>query len=184
MSANGHKSPPTVGFITVMENTQLGLFGGYLVLNAAGRPVEFHCTAPVQPSRAQEILYGPTLRPFLYGEQIAKALLHRAKSKPLLVCTDEWPAMAVRPLIGSPVLWVDATGDEQPEHHDVPHAEATRADMLRFTLGEQSVAVLTTHQDDRRQVTDHWTEHLQDFDLAEPFQRIRDAIKEAQSAAA
>ena len=67
-----------LGFLTVVEDQKSGLFGGYLVLNSAGRPLEFHCTAPVKPTRAQEILYGPTLKSYLYGEQIGKTLLDHA----------------------------------------------------------------------------------------------------------
>jgi len=59
------KSKPALGFLTVVDHPQYGLFGGYLVLTAAGRPLEFHCTAPIKPNRAQEILYGPTLHAFL-----------------------------------------------------------------------------------------------------------------------
>ena len=180
MPAGSHKSVPTIGFLTVIEDPQFGLFGGYLVLNTAGRPVEFHCTAPVKPSRAQEILYGPTLRPFLYGEQIAKALVGRAKSEPLLVCTDVDPAMALRPLTGVPLVWIDATDGET----DQPHGRTNDLEVVRFHLGEQPAGALATHPDDRQRVTDHWTAHLQGFDLVEPFQRIRDAIQEAQSAAA
>jgi hypothetical protein len=56
-----------LGFLAVVEHELHGLFGGYLLLNATGRPLEFHCTAPVRPNRAQQILYGPTLEPYLYG---------------------------------------------------------------------------------------------------------------------
>ena len=65
MSSAPPKSAACLGFLTVVEHAELGLLGGYLLLNAAGRPLEFHCTAPVKPNRAQEILYGPTLRPYL-----------------------------------------------------------------------------------------------------------------------
>ena len=71
MTASGSKAMPTVGFLTVQSFADVGLIGGYLLLNPLGRPLEFHCTAPVRPNRAQEILYGPTLAPYLYGEQIA-----------------------------------------------------------------------------------------------------------------
>src|SRR4051812_23172961 len=64
MTAGG-ASPAALGFLTVVEDEQQGLVGGYLLLNPLGRPVEFHCTAPVKPNRAQQILYGPTLRPYL-----------------------------------------------------------------------------------------------------------------------
>ena len=75
MASPKNNSNPTFGFLTVVDDARFGLCGGYLVLNPAGRPLEFHCTAPIKPNRAQEILYGPTLHDFLYGEQIGGALI-------------------------------------------------------------------------------------------------------------
>ncbi len=98
------KSPTALGFLTVIEHPQHGLMGGYLVLNGAGRPLEFHCTAPVKPNRAQQILYGPTLEPFLYGEQIGQALVAKSQLEPLLICTD------VRPGAGGATLGRRAGG--------------------------------------------------------------------------
>ena len=77
-----------LGFITVRHHVEHGYFGGYLILNQLGRPLEFHCTLPVKPSRAQSLLYGPTLDDFICGEQIAKALVTKAKLKPSLLLTD------------------------------------------------------------------------------------------------
>ena len=96
MGTAAGKSAATLGFLTVVEHAQHGLMGGYLLLNAAGRPLEFHCTAPLKPNRAQQILYGPTLEPYLYGEQIAEALVGKATVEPLLICTDARPVLAVR----------------------------------------------------------------------------------------
>jgi hypothetical protein len=93
MVASGVKTLPTIGFLTVVESEQWGFTGGLLILNVAGRPLEFHCTAPLKPNRAQVILYGPTLRPFLYGEQIGQTLLSKTKSETLFICTDVEPAM-------------------------------------------------------------------------------------------
>ena len=60
-----------LGFITVCEHAELGTIGGYLILNASARPLEFHCTTPVKPTRAQEILYGATLKPVLFASLLA-----------------------------------------------------------------------------------------------------------------
>src|SRR5436190_16532179 len=106
MSSPSPKSAPCLGFLTVVENAELGLLGGYLLLNAAGRPLEFHCTAPVKPNRAQEILYGPTLRPFLYGEQIGQTLLTKSKLMPLVVCTDSENVLAARDFTHVPLVVV------------------------------------------------------------------------------
>lgn len=106
MESGKCSSKPAVGFLTVVDNPQHGLFGGYLILNLAGRPLEFHCTAPIKPNRAQQILYGPTLEAFLYGEQIGSTLLGHAKTSPLVVCTDREPVLSLRNLVDVPVALV------------------------------------------------------------------------------
>ena len=106
MNTIDSKSKPALGFLTVVHHPQYGLFGGYLILNTAGRPLEFHCTAPIKPNRAQEILYGPTLESFLYGEQIGQALIGQGGATPLLVCTDKEPALAAREYIATPLVLV------------------------------------------------------------------------------
>src|SRR3954471_20719084 len=78
----------TFGYLSVINSAEHGYFGGYLVVGPLGRPLEFHCTAPVRPSRAQQILYGPTLEPFLLGEQIAGPHAEGAKPEPSLILTN------------------------------------------------------------------------------------------------
>ena len=79
MKNTGPNSGCALGFLTVVDSPQHGLFGGFLLLNGGGRPLEFHCTAPVKANRAQRILYGPTLMPYLYGEQIGRTLVEKSK---------------------------------------------------------------------------------------------------------
>src|SRR6185503_12431585 len=83
---------------------QHGFFGGYLVLNSSGRPLEFHCTAPIKPNRAQEILYGPTLQPYLYGEQIGQTLVRASQLKVPLLVTDLAPMLATAELVAEPLV--------------------------------------------------------------------------------
>ncbi len=102
-----HASAPAAwGFLTVLSSDEQGLIGGYLVLNQAGRPLEFHCTAPVKANRAQQILFGPTLEPYLYGEQIGQTLVSKATATPAVVYTDVPPAMATRDFVDMPVALV------------------------------------------------------------------------------
>src|SRR3954464_14931703 len=102
MSKSDAASPPTLGFLTVIESEALGLVGGYLILNAAGRPLEFHCTAPIKPSRAQQILFGPTLDSYLYGEQIGQTLVNKSELRPLAIFTDVEPTLSVRDYVPLP----------------------------------------------------------------------------------
>lgn len=171
MSSSTQKTLPAgIGFLSVIEHAELGLFGGYLLLNTAGRPLEFHCTSPVKPNRAQEILYGPTLRPFLFGEQIGQALMSKGKIPPLLVCCDSEPLLASREFADSPVVWVLASKEDAP---------AERV----YRLGKNWSVSPTTHPDDPALATEAWKPYADHFDLREPFQRIREALEEAQRSA-
>ena len=53
-----------LGFLGV-QREPAGYVGGYLVTNRWGRPLEFRLSSPVLPNKVQQILYGPTLEPYL-----------------------------------------------------------------------------------------------------------------------
>jgi hypothetical protein len=187
------KPKSLVGFLTVVEHAQHGLFGGYLILNFAGRPIEFHCTAPVKPNRAQQILYGPTLDSFLYGEQIGATLLGHAKSSPLAICTDREPVLALADLTEVPVALVlppddmpgagptsVSTGGQTVFRLDSAHKQGPR--LLTFELGRNRVAMSHADEKARQEMADRLTVAAESLDLWEPFTRIREAIEEAQQA--
>lgn len=189
------KSLAAIGFLTVTRDAQQGLFGGYLVLNYLGRPLEFHCTAPVRPNRAQAILYGPTLDPYLCGERIGPTLLEKSKAAPQVVFTDCEPAMAARIFVATPMgLVLDTTQPADPagpatdrapqglaSETLAPRAGLGFALLPRFSLGSVDVAVLAEHPEDQPQLLECWTQFAGQIDLHEPFGRIRDAIDEARA---
>lgn len=196
MNSTGSKSRPTLGFLTVVDHPDYGLFGGYLILNAAGRPLEFHCTAPIKPNRAQQILYGPTLQSFLYGEQIGQSLIGQGDHAPLLVCTDKEPALAAREYITMPLVLVlpqdaaAATQDsvplpDSPEPQRMLRLDGAHTDgprLVTFQFGRNRLALPDGAEEDRRLVDQRLIALGESFDLAEPFGRIRAAIEEAQQA--
>jgi len=167
------RTPAALGFLTVTEHAELGLFGGYLVLNAAGRPLEFHCTSPVKPNRAQEILYGPTLRPYLFGEQIGQTLIAKAKNEVALVCTDLAACLAAREFIERPLLVVFAK-------ESASAAESEFAVGSRFSFGRNEVATAAKFEADQQAVQELSAQLSDGIDLLEPFARIREALEEAQ----
>ena len=204
MESGKNSSKPAVGFVSVIDHPQHGLFGGYLILNLAGRPLEFHCTAPIKPNRAQQILYGPTLESFLYGEQIGSTLLGHAKTSALIICTDREPVLSLRDLVDLPVVLVlppgesqdsDGTGLEahptetRSEAHptgavlrvDASHGHGPR--LITFELGRNRLALPPQKSDDRKQISERLGQAAASLDLWEPFTRIREAIEEAQQAA-
>ncbi len=158
--------------MTVTEWGGAVLIGGYLVLNCLGRPLEFHCTEPVKPNRAQEILYGPTLRGFLGGEQIGQALLTHCQLKPELVLTDTDAILSLRDFTDIPVLGVQTNETV---------IEGDR--WVRFCLGTQRVYIDSRYAADQHRIEQIHREQLCEWDLAEPFERIREAVSEMQKAA-
>ncbi|MEE3368245.1 MAG: hypothetical protein VX346_02750 [Planctomycetota bacterium] len=191
MSTRKSSPVPSVGFLTVVDSGGGSFLGGYLVLNSSGRPLEFQCTAPVKANRAQEILYGPTLHPYLWGEQIGGALISKSRTRPLFVCTDQLHTLAVRSAVDLPVIQV-LPASPQPDGETsqrklttTPSSEsAEQPPAERLKLGRYSCALARSHLNDRVTVERAWKTHLDDLHLREPFERIREAITEAQRTAA
>jgi hypothetical protein len=187
MSGRDSQSPAALGFLTVIEHEQLGLVGGYLLLNLSGRPLEFHCTAPIKPNRAQQILYGPTLEPYLYGEQIGQALTAKSGIQPLCICTDREPALALGDHVQQPVVWI-APREDAPSSADESSAATIRFDrphglktpLAALRVGCNSIGVRSVRGGDAELVRQRLAGLDPNFDLAEPFGRIREAIEEAQ----
>jgi hypothetical protein len=156
------------GFLTAVDSPAHGVFGGYLLVDAMGRPLEFHCTAPVKVSRAQQILYGASLPGHLHGQQIGAALLAEGSVIPTVVLTDHDAMLAVRPHTSLPVALV--------RRRD----EAVEPPPGAFAMGEVCVS---PHVSDAA-AAEALRRRLEDLgssvDLTEPFERIRAAIEEAQ----
>lgn len=105
------KRPTHLGFLTALGDPTRGVIGGFLVLNLVGRPTEFHCTAPVRPNRAQEILYGATLEGFLCGEQIAQALVGRTKTELAAILTNNPNILTAGNALKAPLAMVFRRSD-------------------------------------------------------------------------
>jgi hypothetical protein len=185
-----HQSPSretTFGYLSTLQSPHYGYFGGYLILTTRGRPLEFHCTSPVQPSRAQEILYGPSLQSYLLGEQISGALLAAAKMTPQLILIDQPAMLLVRQQSLVPLALID-------RQSAAPHVDTCEVGVasnaaeelpsslpgVRFAVGTYDVQLPFGFDAERPAVAELLTLLAQHVDLAEPFGRIHEAIREAQ----
>ena len=172
MTANG-KEQFRLGFLTAIE-TPGGYVGGLLVTNHQGRPLEFQCTAPVKPNRTQEILYGPTLRPFVLGELIGQTLVEKVGVNPHLVLTEEPVLLELRQHVPVPIACLEEvrTGaeGESPDARD------------SVVLGKQRIRFHAAHRDDCGIVEAHGKLIPRDADLQEPFERVREALQETMAA--
>jgi hypothetical protein len=159
----------TFGYLSAVESPEHGYFGGYLIVSPLGRPVEFHCTAPVRPSRAQEILYGATLHPYLLGEQIAGTLLGKAQTKPQIVLTDQTSVLCLRPKLDVPLALLKR-----------PVADASISASVEILVSGHAVELAAGFSTDADAVIALLNRLAEHVDLPEPFGRIHEAIREAQ----
>lgn len=163
--------------------------GGYLLVSGRGRPLEFHCTAPVTASHAQRILYGRSLRPFLMGEHLGATLVGAAKLRPdVLLIADADAAGAGRAGDTPVVLLPSAAGDPGDRGHSPaspPPAEPPLPGLAVdcWFLPRRASPTGGPLPTDTERVAAGLRELAESVDLAEPFDRIREAIAEAHRAA-
>lgn len=186
-----------LGFLTTVEVAEKGYVGGLLITNQHGRPLEFQCTTPVKPNRTQEILYGPTLRPFVLGELIGGTLVEKVGVKPDLILTEQSELLDLRNCVSVPVACLEERSEsdlkppkstessdvaDDPDGPDGPNSDrrskAPVEDERLIRLGRQRLRFHTAHTEDRRTVSDKADRIPPHADLSEPFQRVREALDE------
>ncbi len=199
----GNRLALRLGFFSVCPHVDGGFIGGYLILNGVGRPLEFHCTTPVKPTRTQEILYGATLKPYLFGEQIAPVLVAKAKTQVHAVFVSQWESLTLASQISEPVAFVCPEGEtpfpEAPNgDSDVPRLNGRwdtspsggtqtcgviervgipPCQTVRIGKNRLAVAAIRPEApEELRQLLGPWETGL---DLVEPFGRIQAALEEA-----
>jgi hypothetical protein len=182
----------TYGFISVLEIEGLGHCGGLLVVSQIGRPIEFHCSAPVSINRAQSILYGQTYQSYLYCEQIGLALIEKSKSQPQLFIADSTPLLALGELTEAPTV---VLGNESIDQHfqsgasiknriGAPSIQTNQANLpSSFTANDRKLWTTAHNSSERSRIQKLAGGFTTALPWDEPFERIRTAIEEAQAVA-
>jgi len=169
MAQNNKRPECVLGFYQVVEQPSGEISGGVLVTSHLGRPIEFQCSLPVKPNATQQTLYGPTLRPFLIGELIAKALRDRLQIVPDVLFIDQPEALNGTHWGSLPVFCSTETPDAtfQREFRDEKYWIASEKELeLEHVLEKMAQFV------------------PQSADLKEPLLRVEQALKEALGQAA
>jgi hypothetical protein len=185
----------TFGYLSALESPEHGFFGGYLVISPIGRPLEFHCTAPVVPSRAQRILYGASFASYLFGEQLAGTLLAAGKLTPGLILTDHVDFGLPRQNVPAPLALVQparsqqsGTGTSGPRYDNrsastkefVEGGNAHPSWGNPFTVCDYLLQLSVGCESETNHVIELVSLLNRRVDLLEPFERIHEAIREAQ----
>ena len=166
MSSPASAPSTNLGFLTIVREPS-GYVGGYLVTNAWGRPLEFRLTSAVQPNRVQTVLYGPTLAEYLHADVIGKALVEKTSIRPDLIVTDCPGMLGLRSRVDIPVVGILKDDPADAIAFTNPRSTAPLLVSQRFASDEALIAARLEGVDPA-------------VDLAEPFDRIREAIAEAR----
>ncbi len=100
------------GYLLIVEDENNGYTGGYLVISEQGRPLEFHCTETVRPSRAQEILFGSTLKEFLFSEHLGAALIDASELSVDVLVVNDQDAVEAGTRLEIPTVCLNSSHDE------------------------------------------------------------------------
>ena len=169
-------TPLKLGFLSIREEPS-GYLGGYLVTNAWGRPLEFRVSNPVLPNRVQQILYGDTLRAYIFADVVGKTLVEKTGTNVQIIVTDCQPALDLRRSIQIPVVWLTATDDPQDLS---PPLDCAELEVPRTSLAKGNIHCHPEFAVDKPAVCKLIDRLPDGLDLAEPFARIREAIGEAR----
>jgi hypothetical protein len=183
----------TYGYLSTWDSADHGCLGGYLIVSMLGRPLEFHCTAPLRPSRAQQILFGPTLWPYVFGDQIGGALFKEANLRPRVILVDHPATLCLRSQFGIPMVRLVVAGSREfATANPGQGAGSTEKESVSKLPTTSDLAKTPAEVDgcelelppgfeaDRDKAVQLLTVLARHIDLAEPFDRIREAIREAQ----
>ena len=168
-----------LGFLTVVELAEIGFCGGLLLLNERGRPLEFHCNSPIQPSRTQRVLYGSTLRSFLLLDAIALSLVEKCSKPPAAILTNLQELWELSRHIEIPIGLIP----DVQSSVEMALPSDQRELWSHFEIAGQAIAISSNERNRRTELEALLLGFAQRLPLAEPFQRIQNAIDEAHSSA-
>jgi hypothetical protein len=152
-----------IAFIDVAVFSDGSIRGGILTTDIETRPYEFRATSPIKPTQLQQILYGASLRDYVYSELICVPLVRATKEKLSVVLAKGPYILAMRPLVSVPVILV------QDENNQV--GDGVNPVSLRFSSHKNFKNELSYAQTILASIA-------QKHNLIEPFERLKLALNE------
>jgi len=150
-----------LAFMDVILFSDGAIRGGILTTDIETRPYEFRITSPIRPTQLQQMLYGTSLKDYVYGELICAPLIKATKEKISFVLTKERYILEVRPLVSVPIVLMSY--DDQ--------AAGNGLKPISLQVHKDYSTELTHAQTAITPIT-------QKLDLMEPFERLKLALNE------
>jgi len=150
-----------LAFMDVLLFSDGAIRGGILTTDIETRPYEFRITSPIKPTQLQQMLYGTSLKEYVYGELICAPLIKATKEKISFVLTKERYILEVRPLVAVPIVLMS--------YDDTAVGNGLKP--VSFQVQKDYPAELSHAQT-------LLTPIAQKLDLMEPFERLKLALNE------
>jgi hypothetical protein len=150
-----------LAFMDVLVFSDGSIRGGILTTDIETRPYEFRITSPIKPTQLQQMLYGTSLKDYVYGELICAPLIKATKEKISFVLVRERYIMDVRPLVSVPIVLAI--------YNDKFAGDGVKP--ISFQAHKNFSAELSY-------VQTVLTPIMQRHDLTEPFERLKLALNE------
>lgn len=155
---------PNLAYLSCPPGPDKNFLGGLLITDARSRPLHFGYVAPVRPTPIQRLLYGGTLPEHVRVDVIAKKLFSDGVPVvPDVLFVDDRQLLAARRVFMIPT----AVLERRPTGGDSSNSLST----VQYTVDQ--------HSGDDDSVGRVLADLEQAIDLIEPFNRIREALKEA-----
>ena len=154
-----------LAFIDVTVFSDGSIRGGILTTDIETRPFEFRVTSPIKPTQVQQILYGASLKDYVYGELICVPLVKATKEKLSIVLIKENYLITMRPLVSVPIILVNLNGAQIGDGLKPVNLSSHRNFQNELSFAQTIL-----------------TPVMQKHDMLEPFERLKLALNEVHRA--
>lgn len=195
MTNNSSSDVNSIGYLSTKVLDSQEYVGGLLIVDLHARPLEFHCTAPVRPKRAQAILYGATLKSHLLHQLIPASLLAKAGHRPEIVFVDQLEFIQRADEAEVPLVYLksssgagsakstDGSVAPQPGFGEETSDNPLVIDRFRFVDRPQySFAFHVDRKVEQRDIENTLDAISHCVSVHEPFERLEIALRESNRA--
>jgi hypothetical protein len=150
--------PQKIGFLELCSTdaAENGFVGALLVTDQQGVPLEFKCTESIKPNLTQRILYGEKMKPHILTKLCGVPLLGIITNKPTILFVSQPAFLDIRNDIEIPVLFIERTTNTE----QIDTNSFSKQSHKSFPNDNDALTALPI-----------------EFELTEPFDRIKKAIE-------
>lgn len=170
---------PTPGYlVTLFEGG--AYFGGVMITNDRGLPLDFKYTDPVMPTKAQRIIYGSVLEQYIRNHVIIGAITQKLELNPSFFVVSQHQIYDIEEAHDMPLISVNRTQFASlGEKGTVSRAKENECLLQPFNDSPHPLRILFGNMPIDRQealLKDliYLTKHM---DLVEPLERLETAVK-------